>query len=144
MSRFTTGVGRDLDFYGTGWSQVAPEGLQPLTRGLPGGGLPLTGRLPGGRPPLARGRVPVRGRPWEPPATFRQAKRGRRVFRSHLLPRPFLLLKPPPSPPLSTYYTEQHPKGTKFLGVPKHKGVQSLSWNCKRLRHSIRALFSLE
>ena len=57
-----------------------PGGLNSLTRCLPGGGLPLTGAAApvGGAVPLPRGRVPVRGRPWEPPATFRQAKGGGR------------------------------------------------------------------
>ena len=99
---------------------MAPEGLISLTRGIPGGGLPLTGAAaPAGRqPPHHVGAYPHVGAGALPQLLGRQ-KGGGGGFRSHLLPRPFLLLNPPPSPPLSTYYTEQHPKGTKFLGVPK-------------------------
>ena len=78
---FHCGSGTGPINFEKGWSQVAPEGLISLTRGIPGGGLPLTGAAApeggGGAVPLPRGRVPVRGRPWEPPVTFWQAKGGR-------------------------------------------------------------------
>ena len=115
--------------------RVVPSGSRgapTLNSGHPGGGLPHTGAAaPAGRqPPHHVGAYPHVGAV-ALPQLFGRQKGGGGGFRSHLLPRPFLLLKPPPSPPLSTYYTEQHPKGTSSLGClgshPHLSGLRSTS-----------------